>query len=634
MKVFVSWIGLFLVALLAQSMLLSQNLFWGLLLLEIAGAAWFVLFYPLWKPQSQPETNPSIEWDVYWITFALAVFFAGLAALWMWLGVRQPGNPPAYQTIVYAWLAFLVFLTVSCGKPFYRSIRQSSWPEFLPPAGLALLSLCLGLYRLTDVPYTVHGDEGMVGIYARRILEGDITSFFSTAWYSLPQFFFWVPTIGMMLFGDSLFGLRMSSVIVGMASVLCFYWVCRSLWGTAAAVFAGILLMTNHWFIQLTHSGVSYIQAVFFAVTAFAMLHFMNKWRSPSCAVLGGLVLGLGLMSYQANHLLPILWAVSQIWLFVTRGIDWKWLILSIIVPLLIAVCVIAPLWINLNANETEREMFTKRAEGVGIWMNANWNHMNGAYRAEGNPSIIIRQQLKRALFAPLIYADTSIQYNGQRPILDYVSASLWAAGAACALFLLWHPQWSLPLIWTISILIAGGALTVDPPFFPRLSGSTAFYFLLIAGLFGWWFRLLEAKPYWQYGSYLAAAVIVAAAAGLNLSHYFATFANEISVENIHARQTRLAYFMRQHCPEHKILLIPGPHISTNSGTCNFLANECQAMDIESLPEAFQSKNVIVVIDPSQAGIRQEVLQRFEGVEERMHYLPNGELAFYSYRIP
>ena len=549
----------------------------------------------------------------------------------MWSLQEVDGTHSSYSTVLNLWMSFLLILVVSCVRPFYSAIRNSSWNEFIAPVGLILISLGLGLYRLTSVPYTVHGDEGMVGLYARRILEGDIPTFFSAAWYSLPQFFFWVPSVGMFLFGDSLFGLRMSSVLVGMLCVVPFYYLCQSYWGSAAAFCSGLLLITNHWFVHSTHSGVSYIQAVFFGIAVFALLHFMNQWRSLSCAALGGMMFGLSVMSYQANHLLPFLWIGSQLWLWMIREIDWKWLVVSIVLPLLTAFLVLAPLLAYEQDRFTGHEMFTKRAEGVSILSDTNWQHLDGSYKANGNHSVIIKEQLKRAFLSPLVYVDKSIQYSGRKPILDSVSAALWALSAALAVFVFWKKEFSLPLLWIFAILLAGGAMTVDPPFFPRLSGATALFFVMTAGLFGSLFRILEEKPHWQYLSYITVGIIVLSSAGLNLNHYFVTFANEISVYNIHARQTRLAYFMKDHCTDAAIMLVPGPHISTQSGTCRFLVKDCSAVDTTVLPNSLP-KDVVVVIDPAQIRMREIVMELMPSAVEEKHLLPSGDVAFYSYQ--
>lgn len=635
MKTFLGWVGLIALAAAGQYLMLSYQFFLGLLLFETAGVGLFLLFYPQFKPEDGSVIEKPFHWDVVWIPFILiSVFslicFCALTIVYLMGNFADSGNKIDYQILLYVWLGYISLILLTCCKSLYQFLCGMSYQEWIIPGFLLLYCLSLGLFHLTSVPYTVHGDEGMVGLYARKILNGEITTFFSTSWYALPQFFFWIPSTGMVLFGDSLFGLRMSSVLVGMLTVIPFYFLCRSLWGTTAALMASLMFLSNHWFLHLTHSGVSYIQAVWFALAVYCLLHFMNKRRSTAIAMLGGIVMGLGLMSYQANHLLPILWAASQLWLLVIRQAGWKWVLVSISIPFIVAAVVISPMLLHQMSRNAEQEMFKNRAESVVIWTETNWKHLDGSYKANGNGSLIIREQLKRALFSPLVYADSSIQYNGQKPMLDFVSASLWAVSAALALFLVWKTEWSLPLLWIVSILLTGGAFTVDAPFFPRLSGSTALYFVLIAGVFSTVFRALDEKPYWQYAAYGLSGLLALTSVCLNLNHYFGTFANEISMRNIHARQTRLGYFLQEHSGQ-PVLFFPGPHTSTQSGTCLLLAPNHHATDIHSLPEHIAQLDTIIILDPSHIRYRQQAVEIMPGAKEQELLMPNGELAFYWY---
>lgn len=635
MKQFWGWLGIILLAIAGQFCLLFDRILPGLLLFETAGVLFLLLFYPQFKP-TEIKTPPKIQWDIHWILF---LFFSGICAVGFTLilivfffeqsfDIR---SYIAYHKLFYLWLSLIILTVICCGKPFYQALKQASLPDIAATIVLMVVSLSIGLYQLTSVPYTVHGDEGMVGIYARKILNGEITTFFSTSWYAIPQFFFWVPSTGMYLFGDSLFGLRMSSVMVGVLCVIPFYAVCRGMWGSAATIVATLLLISNHWFIHLTHSGVSYIQAVWFAITTFCLLYYMNKLRSTALILIAGIVMGLGLMSYQANHLLPILWIASQLWLFGVRQIDWKWLLLTVFIPLFVAITVISPLVIHQLSNSSKPEMFQNRAEDVVIWKESNWQHLNGKYHANGNSSLILREQVQRAFFAPLIHADSSIQYNGRKPILDTTNAALWALSVAVALFLFWRMEWALPMFWIAGVLFTGGVLTIDSPFFPRLAGSTALYFLMIAGIFHTIFKALDEYLIWKYVMYILAGVIVVISATDNLHHYFKTFATEISLQNIHARQTRLGHFLHEH-KDKKILFFPGSHTSTQSGTCLLLAPNHQGSDIHGLPTQINDPNTLVVLDPAQHQIRAEILQLMPGAKEQVLFLPNGDLAFYWYQ--
>lgn len=118
-----------------------------------------------------------------------AAGLALLAALSMGLGVAWRADG-WFRVAEAGWgIALLVAMTDQrawLGR-MAAGLRRVDWRRF---GTVLALGLCLGFYRLTRVPAAVHGDEGMVGLFARRLFYGEAPTFFSSGWYHLPQFFF------------------------------------------------------------------------------------------------------------------------------------------------------------------------------------------------------------------------------------------------------------------------------------------------------------------------------------------------------------------------------------------------------------------------------------------------------------
>lgn len=278
---FAYWFFVFLTGFLAQYCISIQDFFLGLFLYGAAGAGAFCLII---RNQisgiDQPEgntpqhpfeetgfgsytSNSSIRFDSQWLFLILAIASWISCITFIWKGTKL--HLPDYMGWgLYAWIGFIFIAITSLYKIWLPFIRRFAWREWLPLGYLLLFSILAGIFHLSSIPATVHGDEGMVGLHARRILEGQISSFFTLSWYEIPQFFFFIPACTMKIFGDSLFGLRMSAVLIGTASLIPFYLLVKDWWGKKAAVFGGILLITNHWFLFLSHSGVNYVQNCFF----------------------------------------------------------------------------------------------------------------------------------------------------------------------------------------------------------------------------------------------------------------------------------------------------------------------------------------------------------------------------------
>ncbi|MFB3786865.1 MAG: ArnT family glycosyltransferase [bacterium] len=619
----------------AQFFIVRHQLLPGLLL-YLMGGAWLA-FRSFPAPASFPGSGDSPatamppRWRTLleWSLLILALAAAGLAIGWVRSGARPlPPHPEHLAYALYSWLAFLVFSLLWFGLTLWDDLRHETRRSLAPLLILLGISLTLGLFRLTTAPFTVHGDEGMVGLHARLILEGKIDSFFSTSWYSIPQFFFAIPAGGLYLFGDNLFGLRMSTVILGTLSVIPFYLLVRGWWGEKTAVFATLALITNHWFIHLLHCGVNYVQVSFFTITLLTLWAYAHHRRSRTACVGAGIVMGLGLMSYQANHLLPILWTASQIWIALLRRPPLRWTLASTGVPLAIAALVLAPLLVHDYTRAGRTEMFQTRAQGVVAWTPDNLRHLDSVYHAGGDISWIFRRQMERAFLSPILYADTSMQYNGQAPFLNPVLSVLFMLGVTAAAFRFYDIRGSVPVGWIVGILLAGGVLTVDAPFFPRLAGAAPLLFLPMAGVMSRWFGegpvSLKSIP----ALFLAAAVFVSA--GIDLGHYFGTYARTIDPAGIHYAQTRMAYIIQSRGADQFAYILRGPHFSFGSGTVQFLAKGHRGLDIDRLPDSMLQENAYFIVDESQAALLPALKERFPAYTIHEYTNPPGQRIFIS----
>jgi len=638
----VSWILIFGIGLFAQFCIAKEMFAFGLFLYMGCGAAVFYRYVyrfagSLVIPEDLDSTE-SIKTDAnLWLILAgllaalTSMMLAGGASIASKflanLGIPIPIASTYPAAALLAWIMFLACMGIAPYKRFISGLRTFSWKKLLPLGCLLLLALLLGVYRLTSIPPTVHGDEGMVGIHARQILEGHLTTFFSLSWYEIPQFFFLLPAASMAVFGDSLFGLRMGSVLQGMVSVIPFYLLAQAWWGKKAAIFSSLLLVGNHWFLFLMHSGVNYVQGMLFANTLLCLWYFSNAKRSIALSVFAGIIIGFGLLSYQANHILPLLWISSQCGLWLLRYIDGKWFCLSILIPFGIAGLLVAP-WVTTAFDQTHDQviytesaslpMFSSRATSVVIWSDQGRQHLDSVYHTNGDFDIILREQLRRAFLAPIHYTDHSMQYLGDLPLLDHVSAVFFMLAVWIGCFLFFDFRWGVLLLWSCAILLIGGAFTLDAPFYPRLVGSTGILFLLIGGVFS---IILRQKR----GTFLSSlnGVIISLCAGaalfINAAYFFDTYANETNVRNAHFTQTQVAHFILERDPK--------------AFTIMFLVKNGQGRNITRIPTTWNSAPFTVIIDAGKTEIVSELQEEFPGVKLQHHQSPLGDIIFYSLSV-
>lgn len=176
------------VALVAQQFLYWGWLHAGLVLYAFAGVWGIVACRCLPLPSLSVAKTGTWTWNGNrWMCGAGVFLVAGTAATTPIDGM-MPG--------LVMWLAGLVLMGACGYRAYGEDLKSIPVPTWLILAGLTGYASILAFYDLATLPFTVHGDEGMVGIHARAVAQGQPDSFFSTSWYNLPQFFFRYPRWG------------------------------------------------------------------------------------------------------------------------------------------------------------------------------------------------------------------------------------------------------------------------------------------------------------------------------------------------------------------------------------------------------------------------------------------------------
>ena len=114
---------------------------------------------------------------------------------------------------------------------------------------------------------------------------GNMPAVFAIGWYDVPALSFTLHAATMRVFGDNLFGLRMASVIEGVALDCPAVPAGRRLWGPRPALLAAAFMAVAAWHIQFSRTGFHYMQA---PVATLLALYFLVRGRAgPTRAGLG-----------------------------------------------------------------------------------------------------------------------------------------------------------------------------------------------------------------------------------------------------------------------------------------------------------------------------------------------------------
>jgi len=467
---------------------------------------------------------------------AAAIASMALAAAGTVTAIHFRYSADHWRVALVGWTISWVFSLVAIavwqgrrGRPIFgREIRdQPRWrsPEIVALVVLLAVATALRVVAVENFPIQLHNDEMSCLLEARPFLaQGQ--ELFDTGWYECPRLGFFLTSIPMRIFGPTLFALRLSSALLGVVSLLAAYLLVRRLFGVRPAVLLLLLTAPFHWHLHYSRAGFHYMQAGALTVVALWLFVTATDRRSPLLFGCAGVAAGIAFQTYYAAWLLPLIliaWSAAR-W-FSDRK-EGTVALRGLVVTAVLFMITTAPL---LAHYATSPHTATSRSEEVFLLSEGNHHHVSQVNDTEDPVKILLLQadRLLRFFFGKT--GDLSVQYGLQGRFFDPFMLPLVIAGMLYSLVLLRTEGGQLLWLWVGGTVIAGGLLTIDAPFTPRLIAITPILLLFPALLID---RVLRWKPIadhrWALSIALAAVAALAIASGWwNLQTTFVTYPHQ-----------------------------------------------------------------------------------------------------------
>ena len=248
-------------------------------------------------------------------------------------GFQIPQPAPAKRKLRLTWAGRLPKPGLRWDTPrpewrisweFIRSWVVRHRLELLVVALLTAVAALLRIYRLTDIPLGLHGDEALTGMDALRILdEGWIGPYVRSA-LGQPSGPLYFTALVFKLSNASLFTLRLSMALLGVATVPAAYLLFRLGFGRWVALFATVALVFSYW--HLHYSRIAFMlisMPLFTTLAAGAVLWALRSDRRLPW-IAAGLLLGAGVYTYNGYLAFPLaLAAFLAVVLFLCRN-EWR----------------------------------------------------------------------------------------------------------------------------------------------------------------------------------------------------------------------------------------------------------------------------------------------------------------------
>ncbi|MDX1415671.1 MAG: glycosyltransferase family 39 protein [Candidatus Promineifilaceae bacterium] len=186
---------------------------------------------------------------------------------------------------------------------------------------LALFTaVILRFFQLGELPPGLYRDEAFNGLDALKVLEGDHALFFQ-ANNGREPFYIYLTAAAVLLFGRTALAVRLAAAVIGSLTTVPVYLLGKSWFGAGAGILAAWLWAITFWPVHLSRIGLRVILLVPLLTLTFWLGTLAYRRNKRWIWFAAGLVYGLGIYTYLAARLTPILLLFAALYLLITgRG--------------------------------------------------------------------------------------------------------------------------------------------------------------------------------------------------------------------------------------------------------------------------------------------------------------------------
>lgn len=348
-----------------------------------------------------------------------------------------------------------------------HSISRREW---LAVIALLLVAFALRTYDFQHVPPGFHNDEVAFAEITETVTQGRLAIFFpenigneGLAYYFAAPF--------MKVLGLNILAIRLPAAFISLIAAVLIWALARRWFGPVAALTALAAFSVTFWPVAFGRIGLHVVLLV-----PLATLAVYSIWRAQVAQgrraivwwALSGVCIGLSIDTYTAGRILPAILVIFGGYIFIAQRAEWRAWWRGIIIALMAAGIVAAPLFITLAQAPADEDQ-------LGFF------DIDRPLRElrQGNLSPVIETSLNTlGMFA---FVGDPLPYYAvpNRPVFEPISAALLLLGL---LYSLWHwrqPKFAFVLLWFF-ISLAPGMLSQPAPNSTRTLGVQTVVFAIL----------------------------------------------------------------------------------------------------------------------------------------------------------
>ena len=353
------------------------------------------------------------------------------------------------------WAGGILLLVLGSVERPRRSRGLSPW-AFVGFVLLFAPVVAIRLWGLDAWPPNLHHDMALTSLQAFLLLDGEAPKWFANGWAKIPIPGYGWQALWAALFGRSLAAARLEGAISGILALLGVYVLVRRMYGKPTAAVAVLLLGVSHAFLHYSRIQ-AYMAPVAFQVVAVAALVEAISTGRTGWFALSGAACGYSALCYHSGRVTPVVLLLISLAFLARHPRLFRKRLPGFLLAGVIALAVVAP-------------------QGI-VYMQGKADAMGRSDQFPWSVGIEPLETTVRTGLGPVFgtfhfFRDRATQYGDVHPGMFPIGATLLVTSVILALLRLGDVRNTWLLLWALAILIIGGVLTGDPPFWPRIIGA------------------------------------------------------------------------------------------------------------------------------------------------------------------
>ncbi|HEY8686837.1 MAG TPA: glycosyltransferase family 39 protein, partial [Chloroflexota bacterium] len=571
-----------------------------------------------------------------------------------------PSEGPYSAGAIGAWLGCIAaFLLVTTGglvpmqelldkRHLPTALRHLlSRPHLIALIGVLLLATILRFFNLEHSPPLFHGDEGEMGLDALAIVLGrpDAPLFFGTGFLEHPSLHFYLEALSINLFGVTIFALRGVTAVWGVVGVLATYIAGRTLLNRRIGLLAAVVAATAPVDLQLSRVSLNNVETVVLgtlAITVFSSGVLLVAgpqseqgdppfWTTgaPFRFGVAGVFTGLSLYFYFGSRVVPIILAAILAYALLRWREQRRPLLHGGAVTLAGLLIVLLPLLLYYVRNP-QNDGSSRAAQ---YFLFAHLPDAEKLWHVQSVQAVVLLQ-MRATLAQFFTQPDSSSFFPFQAPILIAPAAGLFACGMLLVVCSLRRAGSIVLFLWFWAIFFAGGVLTLDAPYTPRIVGLLPAVYLMVALSLDW-FLQTAAKTVSANVARLLAPLVALVLIAMSVSSVHAYFSLYFAADP-NPPQTAVATYVAALPLGTYVYDLPDG-LFFAYGSTRYLAYRIAGEDLQDPPAnvrtlAPKSGQIAFIVFPRWASLLPVIEQRFPGGHTQA-VMDGSQLVFTGYLV-